>query len=101
MLRRIVPFLRQLTERQSPRRQRRGPIDRRAAGRHADYAAVNELAATIEVTTVVVAQARSRLAGVMPGSATRAVSLHDRDARPIVRGRIGKHNLTKISGLTA
>jgi IS5 family transposase len=52
--------------------------------------AVNELAAAIEVTTVVVAQARSRLAGVMPDSATRVVSLHDRDARPIVRGRIGK-----------
>jgi IS5 family transposase len=52
--------------------------------------AVNELATSIEVTTVVVAQARSRLAGVMPNSATRVVSLHDRDARPIVRGRIGK-----------
>jgi transposase, IS5 family len=52
--------------------------------------AVNDLAATIEVTTTVAAQARSRLAGVMPDSATRVVSLHDRDARPIVRGRLGR-----------
>jgi IS5 family transposase len=65
---------------------------RTATGRRAGRLrrAVNELAATIQVTTVVVAQARSRLAGVMPDSATRVVSLHDRDARPIVRGRLGK-----------
>jgi IS5 family transposase len=65
---------------------------RTATGRRAGQLrrAVNELAATIEVTTVVVGQARSRLAGVMPDSATRVVSLHDRDARPIVRGRLGK-----------
>ena len=37
-----------------------------------------------------VAQARSRLAGVMPESATRLVSLHDGDARPIRKGRLGK-----------
>src|SRR2546429_387205 len=52
--------------------------------------AVNELAAIIEVTTVVVAQARSRLAGVMPEAATRVISLPDRDARPTVRGRLGR-----------
>ena len=33
---------------------------------------------------------RSRLAGVMPESATRLVSLHDADARPIRKGRLGK-----------
>jgi IS5 family transposase len=73
-----------------PRNARRAL--RTAAGRRAGRLrrAVNELAATIEITTVVVAQARSRLAGVMPDSATRVVSLHDRDARPVVRGRIGK-----------
>jgi len=38
----------------------------------------------------VVAQARSRLAGVMPESASRLVSLHDVDARPIRKGRLGK-----------
>src|SRR3954463_16576782 len=35
-------------------------------------------------------QTRSRLAGVMPDSATRVVSLHDADARPIRKGRLGK-----------
>lgn len=52
--------------------------------------AVNDLAAIIKATAVVAAQTRSRLAGVMPDSATRVVSLHDRDARPIVRGRLGR-----------
>jgi transposase, IS5 family len=63
-----------------------------ASGRRAGQLrrAVNDLAAIVDVTAVVAAQARSRLAGVMPDSATRVVSLHDRDARPIVRGRLGK-----------
>jgi transposase, IS5 family len=33
---------------------------------------------------------RGRLAGVMPESASRLVSLHDIDARPIRKGRLGK-----------
>lgn len=33
---------------------------------------------------------RQRLAGVTPDGATRRVSLHDADARPIVKGRLGK-----------
>jgi IS5 family transposase len=37
-----------------------------------------------------VSQARSRLDGEMPDGATRLVSLHDPDARPIKKGRIGK-----------
>jgi len=41
-------------------------------------------------TQRVVAQTRSRLAGVMAESATRVVSLHDVDARPIRKGRRGK-----------
>jgi transposase, IS5 family len=41
-------------------------------------------------TEKVVAQTRSRLAGVMPESAHRLVSLHDVDARPIRKGRLGK-----------
>jgi IS5 family transposase len=45
--------------------------------------AVNELAFTIERTDQVIAQARIRLAGGKPDSATRLVSLHDPDARPI------------------
>jgi IS5 family transposase len=38
----------------------------------------------------VIAQAESRIAGVMPDGATRIVSLHDKDARPIAKGRLGK-----------
>jgi len=52
--------------------------------------ALDELAVTIGRTAQVVAQARSRLAGQMPDSATRLVSLHDPDARPIRKGRIGR-----------
>jgi IS5 family transposase len=33
---------------------------------------------------------RQRLAGRMPDGATRRVSLHDPDARPIAKGRLGK-----------
>jgi transposase, IS5 family len=50
--------------------------------------ALGELAVTIERTATVVAQARARLAGQMPDGATRLVSLHDPDARPIRKGRI-------------
>jgi IS5 family transposase len=52
--------------------------------------ALDELAVTIGRTATVVAQARSRLAGQMPGSATRLVSLHDPDARPIRKGRLDR-----------
>src|SRR6202008_2732589 len=44
----------------------------------------------VQRTQRVVTQARSRLGGVMPESATRLVSLHDVDARPIRKGRLGK-----------
>jgi IS5 family transposase len=59
--------------------------------------ALGELAVTIERTATVVAQARSRLAGQMPDGATRLVSLHDPDARPIRKGRLGKP--TRDSGI--
>jgi transposase, IS5 family len=52
--------------------------------------AVNDLAGLLEVTRTVAAQARQRLAGDMPEGATRRVSLHEPDARPIARGRLGK-----------
>src|SRR3989440_5381001 len=52
--------------------------------------AINELATTIARTRRVVTQTRRRLAGDKPDSATRVVSLHDPDARPIVKGRLGK-----------
>ncbi len=52
--------------------------------------AINELDTTLQRTRPVVAQTRSRLAGVMPDSSSRLVSLHDPDARPIRKGRLGK-----------
>jgi transposase, IS5 family len=52
--------------------------------------ALDELAVTIERTAQVVAQTRSRLAGQLPESAARLVSLHDPDARPIRKGRIDR-----------
>ena len=38
----------------------------------------------------VVAQTRLRISGVTPDGATRLVSLHDPDARPIAKGRLGR-----------
>jgi transposase, IS5 family len=52
--------------------------------------ALDELAVTIERTATIVAQARTRLAGRTPDGATRLVSLHDPDARPIRKGRIDR-----------
>lgn len=52
--------------------------------------ALAQLAMLCPHATKVIAQARKRVAGVQPDGATRLVSLHDRDARPIRKGRIGK-----------
>jgi IS5 family transposase len=52
--------------------------------------AINHLDTVMGRTQRVVAQTRSRLSGVMPESAHRVVSLHDVDARPIRKGRLGK-----------
>jgi transposase, IS5 family len=54
------------------------------------HRAINDLDTLMGRTQRVVAQTRSRLAGVMPESAHRLVSLHDVDARPIRKGRLGK-----------
>ncbi|MFL6226475.1 MAG: ISNCY family transposase [Actinomycetes bacterium] len=51
---------------------------------------VDDLETTIGRTQQVIGQARTRLAGQVPDGATRLVSLHDPDARPIVKGRLGK-----------
>jgi hypothetical protein len=51
---------------------------------------VSELETTIGRTQQVLGQARTRLAGQTPDGASRLVSLHDPDARPIVKGRLGK-----------
>jgi IS5 family transposase len=52
--------------------------------------AVNDLTALLAATRRVAAQGRQRLAGTIPDGATRRVSLHDGDARPIAKGRLGK-----------
>lgn len=69
------------------RRALRGATGQRKGRLHR---AINALNTLMGRTERIVAQARSRLAGVMPESATRLVSLHDVDARPIRKGRLGK-----------
>jgi IS5 family transposase len=65
---------------------------RRANGRRKAQLrqAINHLTTVVTRTQRVVAQTQSRLAGVMPDSSSRVVSLHDADARPIRKGRLGK-----------
>ncbi len=53
-------------------------------------AVVAGLERTAALTRRVAAQTRQRLAGETPPGATRVVSLHDADARPIAKGRLGK-----------
>jgi transposase, IS5 family len=48
--------------------------------------ALDELAVTIERTATVLAQARTRIAGQVPDSVTRLVSLHDPDVRRCAAG---------------
>ena len=52
--------------------------------------AVNELAGLLVATRPIAAQTRRRVAGMTPDGATRRVSLHDADARPIAKGRLGR-----------
>jgi IS5 family transposase len=53
-------------------------------------AVVATLERTAALTRRIAAQTRQRLAGTTPDGATRVVSLHDADARPIAKGRLGK-----------
>jgi IS5 family transposase len=54
------------------------------------HALIAELERTANLVERIAAQTRIRLAGDTPNGATRVVSLHDADARPIVKGRLGK-----------
>jgi transposase, IS5 family len=69
---------------------------RRGLGRAGDQASgelarlVDDLETAIGRTGQVIGQTRTRLAGGTPDGASRLVSLHDPDARPIVKGRLGK-----------
>jgi transposase, IS5 family len=69
------------------RRALRGASGQRKGRLHR---AINRLDTIVASAQRVVAQTRSRLAGGMPESASRVVSLHDVDARPIRKGRLGK-----------
>jgi transposase, IS5 family len=51
---------------------------------------VGELERTADLIERVVAQTRVRLGGGVPDGSIRVVSLHDADARPIAKGRLGK-----------
>jgi transposase, IS5 family len=52
--------------------------------------AVGDLSRLLEATEQIIGQTRQRIAGTTPDGASRVVSLHDRDARPIAKGRLGK-----------
>ena len=71
--------------------RKRGVRDAAAGRRRGRLArAVNELTGLLDATRQIVAQTRQRVAGITPDGATRRVSLHDGDARPIAKGRLGK-----------
>src|SRR6266536_3387004 len=64
---------------------------RRATGQQKGrlHRALGELNTTLQRTARAVEQTRIRLGGEVPDGATRLVSLHDPDARPIRKGRPG------------
>jgi len=53
-------------------------------------ALVAEIERTADLLDEIVAQTRTRLSGEVPDGSKRIVSLHDPDARPIAKGRLGK-----------
>jgi transposase, IS5 family len=66
----------------------RDPVAGRRRGRL--RRAVDDLTGLLEATRRIAAQTRQRLSGITPDGATRRVSLHDLDARPIAKGRLGR-----------
>ena len=60
----------------------------RASGRA--RAEINRLEQLADRTAKIADQCRQRLDGTTPDGASRIVSLHDTDARPIVKGRLGR-----------
>lgn len=52
--------------------------------------ALGEIDRVCGLAESIIAQTRVRLAGQVPDGATRVVSLHDPDARPIRKGRLGR-----------
>jgi IS5 family transposase len=70
----------------------KGGVHDAAAGRRRGRLAraVDDLSNLLEATAQIIGQTRQRIAGTTPDGASRVVSLHDRDARPIAKGRLGK-----------
>src|SRR6478752_3540883 len=64
------------------------PVAGRRRGRLAR--AIHDLTELLTATRTIARQTRQRLAGQTPDGAARRVSLHDPDARPIAKGRLGK-----------
>jgi transposase, IS5 family len=52
--------------------------------------AINDLTDLVTAAQQIATQTRQRLAGQTPDGSRRRVSLHDPDARPIAKGRLGK-----------
>jgi transposase, IS5 family len=69
---------------------RRALARRGAAGNGKLAAIISALEATAAAVEQVATQTRARLDGEIPDGATRVVSLHDLDARPIRKGRLGR-----------
>ncbi|MGH8918334.1 MAG: transposase, partial [Actinomycetes bacterium] len=69
---------------------RRGLRRRGVQGSGQTRRALTEIDRVAGLLEAVVAQTRTRLAGEVPDGATRVVSLHDPDARPIRKGRLGR-----------
>lgn len=72
------------------RNARRGLSRAGSAASGKAIALVADLERTASLVEQIAAQTRLRLAGHVPDGATRVVSLHDSDARPIRKGRIGR-----------
>lgn len=72
------------------RNARRGLARRGVMAASAPWALVAELEALAATVATVAGQTLTRSRGETPDGATRVVSLHDTDARPIAKGRLGK-----------
>ena len=78
-------------ERKALQRKGEGRCDAAAGRRRGRLRrAVGDLSRLLEATRRIAVQTRQRAAGTMPDGASRRVSLHDGDARPIAKGRLGK-----------
>jgi IS5 family transposase len=72
------------------RNARRGLRRNGAPASNRSRALIDDLERTAKRVERIVAHTRQRICGVTPDGATRLVSLHDPDARPIAKGRLGK-----------